>query len=217
MTYLQLVQSVLKRLRENASISTVQANDYSLLIGEFINDAKYEVENAWDWSHLRTTVTIETVPETFAYVLTTSGDRIKVLNAVNDTSNWFLKYETADKFTDHYLNATQVRTGSPEYYSFNGLTTAGDSIVEVFPKPDLAYTLRFNIVARPNQLTNDDDILFAPAQPVIMLAWAKAIEERGEDGGTSSMNAYATAQRYLNDAVAIDVAKHPEETIWYTV
>jgi len=217
MTYLQIVQSVLRRLRENSDISTVQANDYSQLIGEFVNDAKHEVENAWDWSHLRTTITVDTVADTFAYVLNTSGDRLKVLNALNDTSNWYLKYETAEEFTDKYLNLDQVQVGPPEYYSFNGMDINNDTIVEVYPKPDKEYTLRFNLIVRPSQLTQDSDILFAPTQPVTMLAYAKAVEERGEDGGATATSAYATAQRYLNDAIAFDAAKHPEETIWYTV
>jgi hypothetical protein len=50
-----------------------------------------------------------------------------------------------------------------------------------------------------------------------MLAYAKAVEERGEDGGIGMSSAYATAQRTLNDAISFDAAKHPEETIWTTV
>ena len=39
MTYLQLVNSVLRRLREN-EVDSVNQNNYSKLIGEFVNDAK---------------------------------------------------------------------------------------------------------------------------------------------------------------------------------
>jgi hypothetical protein len=44
-----------------------------------------------------------------------------------------------------------------------------------------------------------------------------AIEERGEDGGQQSMNAYAAAQSALADEIAMDAARHPEDTIWYSV
>jgi predicted N-acetyltransferase YhbS len=56
MTYLELVNKVLRRLRES-EVSTVQgvgnANQYARLIGDFINEAKSQVEVAWDWSALR--------------------------------------------------------------------------------------------------------------------------------------------------------------------
>ena len=60
MTYVQLVNSVLRRLREN-EVSTVQSDNYSKLIGDLVNDAKDLVESAWDWSALRTTLAINTV------------------------------------------------------------------------------------------------------------------------------------------------------------
>ena len=45
MTYLQLVNSVLRRLRED-EVDTVDQNSYSKLIGEYVNDAKRAVEDA---------------------------------------------------------------------------------------------------------------------------------------------------------------------------
>ena len=48
MTYLNAVNSVLRRLREN-EVATVQATNYSKLVGDFVNDDKDLVESAWDW------------------------------------------------------------------------------------------------------------------------------------------------------------------------
>jgi hypothetical protein len=50
-TYLQLVNDVLVRLRE-APVATVSQTSYSNLVGALINDAKREVEDAWQWSSL---------------------------------------------------------------------------------------------------------------------------------------------------------------------
>jgi hypothetical protein len=47
-----------------------------------------------------------------------------------------------------------------------------------------------------------------------MLAYAKAVEERGEDGGVSATSAYSTAARVLNDAIAQDAQRHAEELEW---
>ena len=65
MTYLETVNSVLLRLREN-EVPSVSNNNYSKLIGEFVNDAKRIVEDSWDWHSLRTTFTITTVANTFS-------------------------------------------------------------------------------------------------------------------------------------------------------
>lgn len=214
MTYLQLVNNVLKRLRER-TVSTVEENAYSTMISMLVNDAKQEVEQSWDWSALRTTLTATTASGVFAYELTGSGDNMKMLDVVNDTSNYFMTYKTASEFTGYYLNADAVQ-GAPRYYSFNGLDDNGDTIVEVYPPPDGVYSIRFNLVNRQDDLSSDTTVLLCPSKPVEMLAYAKAVEERGEDGGASSSSAYATAARVLNDAVSLDQAKHPEELIWTT-
>ena len=213
MTYLEIVNNILRRLRER-EVSTVDETAYSRLIGDFVNDAKEEIENAWDWSHLRTTITATTNSDIFAYILTDSGTRMKVLNVVNDTDNFFMRYMTAEDMTKNYLNITNVDTGSPRYYSFNGVDINGDTIAEVYPKPNGVYQLRFNLVVRPSALITDTDIVYAPERPMIHLAYAKAVEERGEDGGMAGLSAYNTANRSLNDAISFDQGKHPEELIW---
>ena len=47
MNYLSLVNSVLRRLRET-EVSSVADNAYSKLIGDFVNDAKRQVEDAYN-------------------------------------------------------------------------------------------------------------------------------------------------------------------------
>jgi hypothetical protein len=214
MTYLQLVNNVLKRLRER-TVSTVEESAYSTMISMLVNDAKQEVEQAWDWSALRTTLTATTTAGTFAYELTGSKDNMKMLDVVNDTSNYFMTYKTASEFNDYYLNSDVVQ-GAPRHYSFNGIDDNGDTVIEVYPPPDGVYYIRFNLVKRQDDLSTDTDVILCPSKPVEMLAYAKAVEERGEDGGASSSSAYATAARVLNDAVSLDQAKHPEELIWTT-
>lgn len=212
MTYLEIVNNVLKRLRER-TVSTVDENTYSELIGVFVNDAKEEIENAWNWSALRTTLTLTTSSDIFNYELNGTENRFRVLDVVNDTGNFFMQYRTASEFNNWFLNNTPP-SGSPRYYSFNGISTDGDTLVDLYPVPDGTYSLRFNVVAPQAELTDESTRLLIPAKPVQMLAYAKAVEERGEDGGAASGTAYATAQRVLNDAISFDSAKHPEEAIW---
>ena len=115
MTYLEIVNNVLKRLRER-TVATVDANTYSTLIGVLVNDAKKEVEDSWDWSALRTTLTATTEADTFSYVLTGAGNRPTMLNVINDTDDFFLEYRPPEWFDRQYLMTDNVETGSPYYY-----------------------------------------------------------------------------------------------------
>jgi hypothetical protein len=213
MTYLELVNNVLRRMRED-EVSTVTENTYSKMVGDFVNDAKNIVEAAWDWSGLRTTLTVTTSADIFNYVLTGSQNRVKALNVINDTSNVFMEYRPATWFDDNYLNQDPV-SGSPQYYTYNGVNSSGDTQIDVYPKPDGVYAIRFNCVFRNPELSADVDELVIPSAPVIHLAIALLARERGETGGTSAPEYFAIADNYLSDAIALDAQKHPDETIWY--
>lgn len=215
-TYLQLVNDVLTRLRE-ATVTSVDQNDYSALIGKLVTDAKREVEDAWNWDALRTTYSVNTTDNVYNYTLTDIGTRFRVIQVTNDTSDEFMEYRPADYMTANLILTTSVQKASPLYYNFNGVDANGDSQVDVYPKPDGVYTLRFDVVKPEDELTADTDTTALPKNPIVLLAWAKAIEERGEDGGINVSSQYAVAQRSLADHIAIEAGRRPDETNWYWV
>jgi len=212
MTYLDIVNNILRRLRER-TVSTVDETSYSTLVGILVNDAKEEVENAWNWSSLRQTLTISTTSGTYSYELPATQSRLTVLDVANDTDNFFLEYKPSIEMNRLFLT-TAVSSASPRYYSFDGVASDLDTKVRFHPIPDGVYSIDFNIVLRPSALVNNTDLLTVPSQPVLHLAYAKAVEERGEDGGVPALSAYNTAQRSLSDAISLDQGKHPEELIW---
>jgi hypothetical protein len=213
MTYLDLVNNVLRRMRED-EVSNVSETTYSKMVGDFINDAKKLVEAAWDWSGLRTTLTVNTEAGIFSYSLVGSQNRVKALDVLNDTSNFFMEYRGSSWFNDKYLNR-DVISGEPRYYTYNGIDSNGDSKVEFYPKPDDVYEIRFNVILRNSDLANNSDILEIPAMPVIHLAIALLARERGETGGTAATEYFAIADKHLSDAVALDAQKHSDEVVWY--
>ena len=219
MTYLELVNAVMRRLRES-EVSTVQgtgnSNAYARLIGDFVNEAKSQVEVAWDWSALRSTLTLTTTPNVFNYELNGTQNNFKVLDVWNDSDDIEMQYKSASWFNREFLTATP-QTGTPMFYNFNGVSVDRDTQVDIYPIPDGVYDLRFNITQRNLELTEDAETTVLPTRPIILLATAMAIEERGEDGGQQSMNAYAAAQSALADEIAMDAARHPEDTLWYSV
>ena len=214
MTYLNLVNNVLRRLRET-EVATVAATAYSKLIGDIVNDAKDLVENAWDWSELRTLITLTTSDGDYTYTLTGSGHKIKEFLVINDTSNLTMEYRPNNWFEKQFLLQTPL-SGAPEYYTYNGADSNGDMILEVYPKPDGVYSLKFKAAKRNASLSGDSDTLKIPADPVIHLAIAFASRERGETDGTSTAEYFQMANKYLSDAIAQDAGRHPEELIFYT-
>ena len=219
MTYLELVNKVMRRLRES-EVDTVQgtgnSNSYARLIGDFVNEAKSQIEVAWDWSALRNTLTVTTSLNVFNYELNGAKSNSKFLDIWNDTSNIEMQMKDSRWFTQEFLMADS-QVGIPNFYNFNGVSSDGDIQVDIYPIPDGVYALRFNLTQRNVPLSADTDTTVLPTRPIILLATAMAIEERGEDGGQQSMNAYAAAQSALADEIAMDAARHPEDTIWYSV
>jgi len=215
MTYLEAVNRVLIRLREE-EVTTVNQNPYSKLIGTFVNDAKRMVEDAWDWSSLRTTITVTTQADVFSYNLIGANSSFKTLNVLNDTKNCFMEHIPAFEMSNQYLIQPVVE-GSPTQYTWNGFTAEGNAIVDVYPKPNSVEYLRFNLVQRRDEYTNDSDVFYVPTQAVIQLAQGFAMEERGETGGQSSGAMIQLGRSTLADAIAFDVARFPTELIWRDV
>jgi hypothetical protein len=103
------------------------------------------------------------------------------------------------------------------YYNFNGVSPEGDTQVDVYPIPDGPYDLRFNIIQPQDPLRFDSDELLIPSEPVIFLATAKALAERGEDGGMASSEMYALYKQSLSDFVSLEQNRYEEETAWYSI
>lgn len=215
MTYLDMINSILRRLRER-TVNTANETDYSTLIGQLINDSKNEIETAWDWTALRTTLTAATSTGIVSYSLTGAGQDATIESVIDDTSNKFLSYKTNHDFDNWYLNTT-VPSGAPQYYNINGVDRNNDIIIDFYPRPNGVYNVRVNLVVRTPDMVLDSDATYIPAKPIEMLAYAKAVEERGEDGGQAAASAYQTAERIISDAIARDAQYTPENLIYAPV
>lgn len=211
MTYLELINDVLVRLREN-EVTTIDQNNYVKLIGRYINDGKRAVEDAYNWNALSATYTINTTPDVYNYTLTSAGTRFRVIDVFNDTKDNQLFAENTTVMNELFY--TQSSTGSPSRYNFNGVDSNGDTQVDLFPIPDAVYSIKFNLVRPQAKLAAATDRILVPSEPVIFYALSKAIMERGEDGGTPSSEAYQFYQQSLADHIANESNLYPEDSIW---
>lgn len=215
MNYIQLVNDVLVRLREPEA-SSVSDTAYVKLIAKFVNDSKRVVEDSYNWNSLSETLSATTTAQVFNYVLVGSGQRFRVIDVINDTQNTFVNL-AATKWMDQQFLMTTPQTGSPAYYNFNGTDANGDTQVDLYPIPDGAYNIRFNIIKPQEPLTVNADILLVPPEPVILGALARAQAERGEDGGVQAGETYQLMRQSLADAIALESGRYLEEQEWLAV
>jgi hypothetical protein len=213
-TYLQAVNDVLARLRE-ASVATVAQTTYSALIGKFINDAKRYVEDSWNWNALKKTITVNTVAGTSTYVVTGSGLRHK--GAVINNSTQFGEIRNAPlQWILDQQQLSVVQPSQPSYYAWNG-NDGTDSKIELFATPDSAYALKVNLYVPQVDLVADADVIALLPDAILHLAYARALVERGEDGGLGSSEAYQLGKSILADQIAIESGRYVENDCWVAV
>ena len=220
LTYREAINEVLIRLREDTissdwsgninDSSTVSA--YQKVIGALVNDSKRYVEERHDWLNLRDTVDITTVNGTKNYTLG-SGQELKIMDVINQTTGMHLR-----QVGKTYINTVTYpsqNTGEPLYYGFNGADASNNLKVDLSPVPTTAHTISFDIVRHQDDLTEADTVIRVPTKPVVLGAWARAIAERGEDGGTQSSIMALEATEALKQAIILDSGNTRYETDWY--
>jgi hypothetical protein len=220
MTFREAINEVLIRLREDtiASDWSGDINDspdisaYQKVIGSLVNDTKRSIESYHDWLVLRETADIATVASTKNYSLS-SGQEFKILDVVNNSTGTQLI-----QVSKAYLNNIRYPTdptGEPLYYGFNGADATNNLKIDLSPVPTEAQTISFDIIKYQDELTEAATVIKIPTKPVIIGTWARAIAERGEDGGTQSSIAAQEASNSLSQAVMVDSGKVQYESDWF--
>jgi hypothetical protein len=209
MTYLELVNDVLIRLRET-QVTTTVLTPYSTLIAKFVNDAKRQVEDAYNWNALNRTVTITTDASTYQYSVTGAGQKFRVGQVLNTTSNVIMQNIPVD-LMNRYQNFTPIVQNIPTQYCFEDVDTNGDTKVTLYGRPNGVYTIKFFLTIPQAPLSVDSTSVLVPDVLVAQNAYARALVERGEDGGLNSSEAFALYRSMLADYIALESTRFPEE------
>lgn len=215
MTFLQLINNVLIRLRE-VQVSTNNETTYSTLIGLFVNDAKRQIEDSFSWNVLGQTVTLTTSSSAHVYSMTGAGQKFQVIDALNTTSNVALQNITFVEM-NRYQNLVPSITGVPQYYAFDGVDGNGDTKVVLYPRPDGVYSIPFSLTVPQAPLAADGTSVLVPDVLVVQNAYARALVERGEDGGLNSSEAYQLYKSMLSDYIATEATRYPEFGVFEAV
>lgn len=213
MTYLELVNAVLTRLRED-TVTTVAGTDDVVvgLVKEFVNDAVEKVQQAHTWSALATEWDFTASSEN---VVLTNSSRSAIIDYIYDDNGVKLRQQNRQELRRRAGGNTT--SGTPQYYIVDGKDASGNLKLRLWPAPSTPtnYTAYgYQLQAR---LANDTDKCLVPHTPVIYGAHAMAAQERGEVGGQTVGELLVVAERFLSDAIALDNTNTDMDNIWYQV
>jgi len=214
MTYLQLVNNVLRRLRQDEIDSVINIEDEAAkIVADFVNDAKTKVDNAWQWNAHRVEWELEMIEGVDTYVLPASNNYAIIDYTSNDTKGYFIDTISHMDMTRKTHGAGTNPNGSPLYMAVTGATAGSDVEVRFWPAPLANQTIKVYGFHTQDDLSSDDDALLVAHMPVIYEALAMAARERGEVGGQTAIELLELAREYTKDAIALDSALTPFETI----
>jgi hypothetical protein len=187
----------------------------SALVGKFINDAKRECADAYDWDAFNTSVTVSTAASQYTgYSLTGAGTRFKVTNVIDTTKYGILNQTTVNAIEKRVFSTNSPQNADPSEYAFSGVDSNGDSQIMFWPVPVGVNTIRFSLIVPESDMSSNTDTTKLPKEPIVMIALARALVERGEDGGLVSSEAYALGKKALADVIALELARSPENDAW---
>ena len=211
------MNKVLRGLRQFALIigssTTSTTDDYLLMILQFVNEAKEELEESgWPWQALRATIVLTLSSSTSTYALTAAGpadtdttDRSRLLyenrnqsgvttGFYNGLSSLPMVFDTTTSSERRLREVTQERmeslhitdadeTGEPLYFAI--YSDGSNLIMKVWPTSDATYTVTMRMFQPAAELTDTvlTTTIATPFRPLWLRALYKANEERGSELG----------------------------------
>lgn len=216
MSYRTVIDKVLTRLREDTLgadwvgpiADASEVDSYQKLIGEFVNEAKDLVEDAWNWTALRSIETVTTSSGTSSYTIPNVNSGSRILQVIDNTNDSILKQISDSLFLNYtYIGTTQ--NSDPTYYRLKG------NDIHFWPTPNGTFDIKVNVVIPQTDRTLAADTFTVPENLITLGAYYLALNERGEDGGTTSDLGGQRFAQALSDAIAQDDGRTIDENTWY--
>lgn len=223
LTFLQIVNRVLERLRETA-VADFDESDYSSFISGLVNQVKTEIEEACYWHVMRNTFSVSTTNNTSQYSMTGAGQAAIILSGWNITNGQPLEKGSVAEFDRHFfgVGSSSVQTGSPTEYLQAGLDSGFDIVVDVWPVPITGKldTLKFTVYTPQADLTDNGTVPLVPQNVLIEEVIARAKLERGDEDAlqpdAQSQSGKFIRWDLLSAAVTKDRSIDGDENDWIT-
>lgn len=222
LTFLQVINRVLERLRES-SVAAFNSTDYSTHLGHIVNQVKAELEEAWYWHAMRETYSVSTSNNTSNYALTSSGMNAVVIDGWNTTTGDELGKGSVADFNAKFFGtgSSSVQTGSPRQYIPAGFDANFDLTVDVWPIPVTGNldTLKFSVFVPQADLAASATVPLVPQNVLIEETIARALVERGDENAPKPAPGETFILRdLLASAIARDEGRtDPTESDWEVV
>jgi len=207
-TVLNVVNKVLTRLRESKA-SALADSDYALLVLDLVNDAKREVEDAFNWSSIKDTISLQMTAGQTTVSVADGGskettERTRIVQVYNLTEDCYLRQRTREHI--RVLANENNDQGNPDFFAINGVDSNQRLSLEIWRPPEATNTMEITVYNPQEDFTSgdEDELILAPWRPIYLRALQLAIRERGDDSGLSSPEAFAEYMTALNDAIAYE-------------
>lgn len=214
MTYLELVNRVLRGLRENTV--TALSEDYPRLVGQLVNEAKSDLEDSGPWSSLRSQITATLASGLNDKRLTDTNERSYLNFDENNQPLAFVVEAGFERRLQLIMHPEMVAmrlltpdadSGAPCYISF---TRDNDNMLaHFFPAADQDYDFTVVCTVPQADLSSETDEITVPADPVWRDALVRAMEERGEEFAGQIEGARSRAADARSRAVMRDFGASP--------
>lgn len=205
-TYLEVINKVKVLLREDAATTSTD-DEYTTMLAQFVDHALEVVQGSWDWSFLWLSGT------------ETTSTSITELDDLGITPTCTIKwiYNSTDKvemiqwpysrIIQETLNGASSST--PMYYATDIVAaSSGYKNIYIYPTPTTSTLIYYQAYV-PQVISSDSTYLAVDDAPVVWLAYAMALEERGEDGGATYQRAMVMHQETLGTAISRDSVSQP--------
>ncbi len=221
MTFLSAVNRVLRWLRED-EVSSVAESAYSKLIGDFVNEAKEQMEDMWFWSVYETRIETSILGDssTTDYDLTGTNDRSFLIRRERDSLPMAFDVTSGDQagqlFDMSYkkLRYEQSQLDGSAVAIPTEFATKPDSdgrgyTIELLYPSSAARTWETHWYVPQDRLSvdasDDSTNILLPSVPVVAGAIMYALNERGEEMGESGTIAERRFHRAMAAAMEIDM------------
>jgi len=206
---LKVVNQVLSRLRES-TVTGMTETAYAGFVLGLLNDARREVEQAYNWTALNDVVPVSTVAaQNYVYVAGggfTTNERTRITEVYNSTTDCYLSKRGLAHVRQ--MENDDNSQAEPYIYTIDGLSSNQNVKLRLWQIPDQAYSLQIACYNPQDDFTTSDnastDIIRVPWLPVYHRTLSLAIRERGDDGGFQYEEVYQEFITSLNDAIAYE-------------